>query len=448
MVHKASTAPTHRGPVILAAYPIVLSILDIEKGACACVDRDGVPSSSVCMNLPVLAIRCYAVTLFMMQSLCVGCTVAKGVSPIDKFTSEHGSWHVSALIDYNFLVGGVYEMVLLTQEGILDSKNQIVSSHLDPRSLQLCTLSTDINSPGSCVGSRRVNKNQVMLRANVAAGKYALVLLYTADEPLRIFTPNHDSIAGHCSRFVLSLHVDYVRANSIQGRRDSACDGEPFPSTLNAPGLLDANGFLTFFERVRIDTSVLDQEVTFQLHQASLFRLVISHPRLQIDIGLFDHAREALHDFTVAHRTHDDPGLIGELHGSDRISKDEGIFVYLMPGNYTLVFTVDEAILPPTGYCTLASVAMRIAPFVYGEKSYSDRRQRCNTAPGAHATSSAASGTAPQHLEAGADFLPELKIPTFHVPAKGPCLCPCVSAHSSARPCAGMVASDMYGAMY
>ena len=62
MVHKASTAPTHRGPVILAAYPIVLSILDIEKGVCAFVNRDGVPSLSVCMYLPVLAIRWYAVT--------------------------------------------------------------------------------------------------------------------------------------------------------------------------------------------------------------------------------------------------------------------------------------------------------------------------------------------------------------------------------------------------
>ena len=269
---------------------------------------------------------------------------------------EHGTWHITAFLDYNFLVGGTFDIVLYSKY-----------RQLEPTQMLRCSLNEEEVVSG-CVSSVHSAKNQISLRADVAAGDYKLAIIHAHDDVVHISESNGCT----CARFALQLQVDFIPAPPQSETYNMDCDADYLPASFNHPGLLNNHGHMRYFEKVRFAADALDQEIALTLSQPSLFRMIVSHPGLQLDIVLKDKNGDEL-DLLAFNMRHSSPV------GSTKLitTRDEGVFAYLMPGVYTLVLTLDEAILPAKGFCTVVSIAAEVAPYGKGTSVYDNRDRLC-----------------------------------------------------------------------
>jgi Laminin EGF domain len=291
---------------------------------------------------------------------------------------SHGYWRLAGIIDHNFVVSGGYQLVVYSARS-----GKIMSGD----ELHLCAA-----VPSSCTGSVRSTKNQHVLRTDLAAGQYRLALL---------FTPMDYKSAGvaapACARLGLELQIDFIRGTRIAARKQQvskSCDADPLPVSFNTPGLLNpADGHLRFFEQVRFDTDSLDQETQLHLAQPSLLRMTVSHPSLELDIALSDSSKTHLFNLDIHHSSAASGSIANQDSDEEQddiqaemdkvesslfsISKDEGVFVYLMPGNYSMVLSLDDAILTDDSFCTLVTVALEVAPYGLGTTAYKRRVAKC-----------------------------------------------------------------------
>ena len=230
---------------------------------------------------------------------------------------------------------------------------------------ELLSLARNVNS--AVVGSLPEAPNRQSIRASLAPGDYTLTLLHT---------PDGTDSAAPCARFGFRLHVDFVPAAEEHVRHDADCDADTLPLSFNMPGLLSpAQGRLRLFEDFRFDTDSLRQDVELSVGTPSLFRLVVSHPALQVDVRISGKEASEVVDLDLHHTS--GPLAIGKGHPLD-LSRDEGVFVYLNPGNYSVVVTVDDAVLDSDGFCTVVRIAAECAPYPAGTSEYAQRLALCS----------------------------------------------------------------------
>lgn len=269
-----------------------------------------------------------------------------------------GFWKIDVSVQHNFLVGGNYHLVLLASDANgTDDQTSLLDWFCD---------AADPNQK-ACIDGSRSTKNQVSLRSNLSPGKYKLGLFYRADQLWNPIGGNLSVLESTtCSRFGMDVRVQYHPSVNDNRYEEAAlreygmsmfhrgekggCDGDSLPTDFNSGGMLHQSPNSRFFDKkIRFDSESLSQVSHLHVEVPSLFRIVVSHPKLQFDIEVKGVGMNA---------TYQVPRQSGRA--TTKSVDDSGLFLHLPKGNFTVSISLAEHLVLDK-LCELVTVGMAIS---------------------------------------------------------------------------------------
>ncbi|CAG9319734.1 unnamed protein product [Blepharisma stoltei] len=233
-----------------------------------------------------------------------------------------GIWKLTFSLHYDFLTGGGL--------GLLFSK---AKTNFTKFSKLQCV------KKGSCLFGRRVDKNAVTVYSGFGAGKFAVTVFYYG-----MTLAEHDMLVSIGEKIPFSLHVNIEPVIEREDRFN--CEAAHIPANLNGPGLMDANGFLRYSDRVIADFLNIKQVTEFQIEKSSVLRIATVEPSgIDVDILLKNNQ-----------------GI--EIGKSNAIGESEGVLKELPAGKYTIEFGVLNSVMddPRHKFCETFILEIGISP--------------------------------------------------------------------------------------
>ena len=240
----------------------------------------------------------------------------------DERTEGHsGIWDLTMSVHHEFVEFGGVLLLLDKQESAA------------PTSLQ-CVYS------GACTISHRTEKNSVILSTQLTPGNYTLWALYLGLSDIEKTTLKQYQ-GGY-----LPFSV-FFRLSPLPEREDRFnCEAGRLPVSMNAPGLMDKQGFLSYHDEVYADLYATKQQSHLTLAQASILRLVTIEPS---GVGI---------DIQIIGPKGDTVALSATVGGT------EGILVELEAGGYTVQFVFEQTMVkdPRHLFCETFRVELDVMP--------------------------------------------------------------------------------------
>lgn len=232
-----------------------------------------------------------------------------------------GLWELTFGIHYEFIALGGFALVL--QE----------NSATPPTSLAC-------RNVGKCVISHRSEKNAVILQSVITPGNYTIWIIYqgmTDQEKSTLKDAYTDLIP-------FSISVSFIPLIEREDRFN--CEAGRLPVSLNSPGYLDSDGFLSYHDYIYADIYSISLQSHLSLSVDSVLRLVTVEPAgVGVDVRLL--------------------GAKGEIVAiSESVGGTEGILVELKKGEYMLVFVFTNTMIenPRLVFCETFLLELDIMP--------------------------------------------------------------------------------------
>jgi hypothetical protein len=188
---------------------------------------------------------------------------------------------------------------------------------------------------GECVQGYRYEKNTVTLLAFLVPGEYRLALYYRQMSKVESQWLS-SKLAYLPYTFSLMLEPLYETEDRFN------CKAARLPHSLNIAGLLDAETYLNYRERVMLDLQGVSQSIAFTLAKDAVFRVVTTEPEgVDIDLKL---------------TTSDDTQLVQ----SNVVGGSEGILIELKAGDYKLKISYNNTVIKSPQKLFCASYLLEI----------------------------------------------------------------------------------------
>ena len=232
-----------------------------------------------------------------------------------------GLWELTFTLRYEFIALGGFALLLQESTGV------------PPTSL--CC-----RNVGKCVVGHRSEKNAVTLQSAITPGNYTLWVVYLDMTE----TEKSVLIEAYGDLIPFSISVSFVPLIEREDRFN--CEAGRLPVSLNSPGYMDKDGFLSYHDHIYADISSTSLQSHLSLPVDSVLRLVTVEPAgVGVDVQLL--------------------GTKGEVVAvSESVGGTEGILVELRKGEYTLEFGFANTIIENPGqvFCETFLLEMDIMP--------------------------------------------------------------------------------------
>jgi hypothetical protein len=197
----------------------------------------------------------------------------------------------------------------------------------------------ELDCKGECVQGYRYEKNTVSLLAFLVPGEYRLALFYK-----QMTRVESEWLTAQLVNLPYSFHLNMQPLFETEDRHN--CRAARLPHSLNIPGLLDAESYLNYRERVMLDLQGVSQTVAFTLAEEAVVRVVTTAPDgIDVDLTL-----------TAA----DD----SQVTRSTAVSGAEGLVVELPTGAYKLKLNYGNSLVksPQKLFCVTYLLEIGIRP--------------------------------------------------------------------------------------
>lgn len=195
-----------------------------------------------------------------------------------------------------------------------------------------------VNS-GNCILSHRTQKNSVTLYSTLSPGNYTLLALHTG-----MSSDEQTALEQYQGRYI-PFSVNFYLEPLPEREAPLICEAGRLPVSLNAAGLLDSTGFLSYHDNVYVET-YSRQQTHFTLTQPSVLRLVTIEPAgVGVDLQIL--------------------GSAGDIVAlSETIDATEGILVELDQGEYILQLLQEQTRIanPRLLLCDTIRVELDVIP--------------------------------------------------------------------------------------